>query len=598
MKKSLAKISDTGENKFISLLKFALFVFTKPGIRLLKKTAKKSLQKSGVIRQHKLQYNEWIKTKTASALIKKDFEENIKALSLQPKISITIPVYDQKNITLSKAIGSVINQSYSNWELLITAISSGQFSHSDDRIRFISTENKNLASCINSLLSVSTGAYILFLMPDDTITPNCLFEVVKHINSDPSDMLIYTDEDTIVEDGTYATPYFKPGWSPDTLLSRNYIGNTIIAKKELTSLVNGCREGFETNCFYDFLLRASEVTNNIGHIPKVLFHCASKKFTPADNFTAKKALNEAMIRRSTPATITEVPETTGCYYLNYAIKQTDLVSIIIPTKDNTALLKSTIDSILQKTSYPNYEILVLNNNSSSEDFFALIKDYTEKHAGIIRCIDANFSFNFAKLINHGVAESNGKYILMCNNDVEVIHNDWITQMISYAQHNRTGAVGVKLLYPDNTIQHAGIVLGIDGASGHVFANSPANDNGYFYNLKATTNYAAVTAACLMCRKEVYTEVNGMDETLEVEYNDIDLCLRLLEKGYYNLYLPSVQLHHYESATRGHPFRSIKSYKQHEKDLRIFKAKWQPLIDNDPFYNANLSLENTDFRYRF
>jgi len=591
MKKSFAKIADNGEGALKGLFNFGLFIFTKPGLRLLKKIAKRYLQTSGVIKQHTISYNEWIKAQSGPALVKNDFEQNVKNLALTPKVSIILPACytDQHDIT--HTIASVFDQSYAHWELCISdTLSFPQLAQKDDRIKLLPTDGSNTATCINVLLAATTGDYILFLMPGDIITPAGLFEVIKHINAHPSDSLIYSDEDRINNNGTYTTPYFKPGWSPDTLLSRNYIGHNFIAKKELISTINGFAEN--TNYFYDFLLRASEMTDRISHIAKVLFHCAPHSFTEAENTASKKALNDAVARRGTPAIINQITGAPGCYYIDYQVMQPAAVSIIIPTKDNTALLKTTIDSIIEKTNYPGYEIIVLNNNSNSEEFFSLIKKYQIRHPDKFRCIDANFPFNFARLMNLGVAESRGEYILMCNNDIEVTHTDWISNMVSYAQRTKTGAVGVKLLYPDNTIQHAGIVLGKDEATAHIYANFPAGDNGYLYGLKAVTNYAAVTAACMICRKEVYLKAGGMDEALEVEYNDIDFCLRLLQNGYYNLYLPSAVLYHHESATRGHPFRSIKAYRQHEKDLAIFRSKWQPLIDNDPYYNANLNIAFT------
>lgn len=592
MKKNLAKISDSGEGTVTSLFKFALFIFTKPGFNLVKKITKRYLQTTGIIKQTLLPYNDWIKAQSAPDHAKNDFEQHIKKFTLTPKISIIIPASDTNEPGLAKSIASLFDQSYAHWELIIADTLPHHLAQKDDRIKLTAAATDNTATCINTLLTAATGHYFLFLTPGDIITPGCLFEVIKHINAHPADMLIYTDEDNLNDNGTFTNPHFKPGWSPDTLLSRNYIGHNIVAKKELITAINGFSEDIETNCFYDFLLRAAETTDRVGHIQQVLFHCSPQAFTVAENKTSKKALADAMVRRSMPATINEIAGAPGCYYINYEIKQPEKVSIIIPTKDNTALLKTTIDSIIEKTNYPDYEIIVLNNNSTSDEFFSLIKTYQTRHPGIFRCINASFPFNFAKLMNLGVTESKGKYILMCNNDIEVTHPGWMSNMVSYAQHSKTGAVGVKLLYPDNTIQHAGIVLGKDDTSSHVFANCNSNDNGYFFSLKAVTNYTAVTAACMMCRKEVYNKTGGMDETLEVEYNDIDFCLRLLQNGYYNLYLPSVVLYHHESATRGHPFRSIKAYKQHEKELAIFKSKWQPIIDNDPFYNSNLNIAFT------
>ncbi len=592
MKKNFAKISDPGERKIQSVLKFVSFLFTRPGFGLLKKMAKRALGK-----QHKEPgYNEWIHTKLNPDILQKDFKENSGALKLKPKISIVIAAHDSKNSQLSASVNSVIEQSYINWELLVSDKLATQSLQQDERIRPVPVnDNFHTATILNALCAAASGDHILFMGVGDLLTPNCLFEIVKHINTCPSDTLIYTDED-IIENGAFSTPHFKPGWSPDSLLSRNYIGHAIVIKKQLTGKLS-FRGDYEDCLFYDYLLRATELTNHIGRIPEVLYHCSANPLPGSYSISAKRALGEAIARRNTPGTVNGIPGTRGCFSIQYEVAKIEKVSIIIPTKDNTPMLKTALDSIFEKTNYPDYEIIVLNNNSSSPEFFRLIKEYGETHANTFRCIDANFPFNFAKLMNLGVAHSTGAYILMCNNDIEVIQDDWLIKMVANAQQKRTGAVGVKLLYPDNTIQHAGIVLGIDGASGHAFVNRDKDDNGYFYRLKTVTNYSAVTAACMMCRKEVYTEVDGMDETLEVEYNDLDLCLKFLKNGYYNIYLPSVEVYHYESATRGHPFRSTSSWKQHEKDLAIFKSKWQNYIDDDPFYDPNLSRETTDFSIR-
>ena len=589
MKKNFAKISDPGERKIQSVLKFVSFLFTRPGLGLLKKMAKRTFDK-----QHQIpDYDKWIRAKLNPDTLQKDFKEKSGALKLKPKISIVIAAHDPKNRQLSASINSVIEQSYANWELLVSDKLVTQSQPQDERIRPVPVyDNSHTATILNALCAAASGDYILFMTEGDLLTPNCLFEIVKHINTCPSDTLIYTDED-IIENGAFSTPHFKPVWSPDSLLSRNYIGHTFVIEKQLTGRLS-FREGYDDCLFYDYLLRATELADHIGRIPLVLFHCDADPLPANYNNAAKKALSEAIARRNTPGTVNDIPGTRGCFSIQYEISKIEKVSIIIPTKDNTTMLKTALDSIFEKTSYPDYEIIVLNNNSTSPEFFSLMKEYSEKHAAVFRCLDANFPFNFAKLMNLGVAHSTGTYILMCNNDIEIIKGDWLNQMVAHTQQKRTGAVGVKLLYPDNTIQHAGIVLGIDGASGHVFVNKDKDENGYFYCLKAVTNYSAVTAACMMCRKDVYNEAGRMDETLEVEYNDLDLCLKFLKNGYYNIYLPSVEVYHYESATRGHPFRSTSSWKQHEKDLAIFKSKWQRIIDDDPFYNPNLSKDATDF----
>ena len=615
MKKNFAKISNPGEGRFKSLMKFASFVLTKPGFNLVKKVAKKALVKLGLRKEPFTGYPDWIKAHLDPKVLKKEFAATYNLLQNKPKISIVIPVYNPPVEYLIAAINSVTDQSYEHWELCLSDDRSPnpevkttleKYSKKDSRIKVIFREkNGHISANSNSALSLATGDYILFMDHDDLLTPNCLFEFVKHINAHPQDQLIYSDEDKVDDDGVFSFPHFKPDWAPDNLLSRNYMGHVIVIKKDLADKVNGFREGFEGSQDHDYLLRATELTNHIGHIPKVLYHWRIHNLSVANNtdakpyayIAAKKALEEAMIRRGSPATVEDIPGILGGYRINYKIRSFGKVSIIIPTKDQLKLLKLAIDSMFKKTDYPDFEIIVLNNNSTSPEFFTLMKEYEEQYAGKFRCIAANFPFNYAKLMNLGAAESKGEYLLMCNNDVEVIHNDWMTQMVSYAQREKTGAVGVKLLYQDDTVQHAGVVLGLGGAAGHVFTNMGRSDRGYFNYVQSLNNYAAVTGACMMCRKSVYNEVGGMDEHLEVEYNDVDLCLQFLTHGYYNVYLPTVELYHHESATRGHPFQSKQAWAQHEKDFAIFRSKWQKLIDNDPFYSPNLSVECTDFQLK-
>lgn len=615
MKKNFAKISNPGEGKFKSLMKFASFVLTKPGFNLVKKVAKKTLVKLGLRKEPFTGYDDWIKAKLDPKTLKKEFAATFSTLVNRPKISIVVPVYNPPVEYLTAAIQSVTDQFYENWELCLSddrspnpevKVTLEKFTKKDNRIKVIFREkNGHISANSNSALSLATGDYILFMDHDDLLTPNCLFEFVRHINAHPLDQLIYSDEDKIDDKGNLSFPHFKPDWAPDNLLSRNYMGHVIVIRKDLMDKVGGFREGFEGSQDHDLLLRATELTTHIGHIPKILYHWRIHNLSVAENtaakpyayIAAKKAIEEAMIRRGTPATVEDIPDTLGGYHLNFKIKSFGKVSVIIPTKDQVVLLKIAIDSILQKTDYPDFEIIVLNNNSTSKEFFDLMQEYEKIHAGKFRCVEANFPFNFAKLMNLGAAESKGEYLLMCNNDVEVIHSDWMAQMVSYAQREKTGAVGVKLLYQDNTIQHAGVVLGLGGAAGHVFTNMGRYDRGYFNYVRSLNNYSAVTGACMMCRKSVYNEVGGMDEHLEVEYNDVDLCLQFLKHGYYNVYLPTVELYHYESATRGHPFQSKQAWAQHEKDFAVFRNKWHELIDNDPFYNPNLSVECTDFRLK-
>ncbi len=578
MKSSLSKISEPGAGKFKSILKFVSFLFTAPGLGVLKRAVAKFLHRRGIVKQSAPDYSEWIKAELDTTTLKKEFDTGYESLKIKPVIKTVVPVPDPDIQYLQATTDSISAQSYRFcYEVLMADAPLLKDIKKDSRAGKVGDDDSY------------TVDYIFFVKQDCILTPNCLFEFVKHINAFPQDDIIYADDDLMGAEGRFYDPHFKPAWSPDRLLSRNYIGNTVLIRKTLLEGLKGLPRDYEYKDIYDILLRATELTNKIGHIPKVLVHNRPSQLSPVKHDAAKKAIKDALLRRALAAEVYDLPGVSEVFQVNYQVRYYGKVSIIIPSKDNTELLKKALSSILQKTKYPDYEIIVLNNNSTSPEFFDLMKEYTTKYASKFRCIDAGFPFNFAKLMNQGVAESNGAYLLMCNNDIEVTHADWMTQMAAHAQQAQTGAVGVKLLYADDTIQHAGVVsMGAD--TGHVFVNMEKSAPGYFNSLNAVTNYSAVTAACLMCRKKVYAEAGGMDEALAVEYNDIDLCLKFTALGYNNVYLPQVEVYHYESATRGHPLRSKEAWQQHEKELALFKSKWPDFIECDPCYSPHLDLD--------
>ncbi|MCD6011424.1 MAG: glycosyl transferase family 2 [Flavipsychrobacter sp.] len=587
MKKNTSKVFGAGQGKLKSLLGFVFFLFTKPGYELLKRIARKTLFKESPV-----DYRSWIKNELNPAILREEFDIAYPLLKKKPVFTIIHVI--ESNKSLGTLVNSILAQLYPEWELLLVNTGKGNIEiNATTQLKIITAEtNTSFAECYNIALQKAIGDFILLLRSDTQLTPNSLFEFAMHINENPNNTIIYADEDQVDVTRSFSTPYFKPNWSPDSFLSRNYIGDAFIIKtKAAQSLrVRDVSGGGE---LYDLLLRASETTKHIGHIPQVLFHFnehTTYHLAPA------KVITDTLTRRKTPAEIATIANVADAHYIKYQVSAMGKVSIIIPTKDQVSLLKTALDSILIKTTYPDYEILILNNSSTSNDFFNLANDYNNKYPGKFRCIDASFPFNFSKLINLGVAEIKGSYVLMLNNDIEVLDGNWMTDMVAYAQLKHIGAVGTKLLYPDDTIQHAGIVMGINGDSGHVFINTPKDTNGYYGNTKTATNYSAVTGACLMCRKELYLQVSGMDEALAVEYNDLDLCFRFMQTGHYNVCIP-VELYHHESASRGHPFRSKAAWLQHEKEFATFKKKWHHIIDNDPFYNPNLSLKATDFRLK-
>jgi len=633
-KKIFFKEKTPGKGTLKRILEFVAFVFTKAGFKIARKFIKGGFRRVYLFvedRPVKIiylddeqqansaligDYNAWINKKLEPSELRKEYDSGIKSITVNPKISIIMPVYNPPLEFLKAAIESVINQLYGNWELCIADDCSpnpqvkrliNSYTLKDNRIKAVyRQENGHISACSNSALELVTGDYVFCLDHDDLITANCVYEVVKRINDHPDDQIIYSDEDKIDDDGIFSTPYFKPDWAPDNLMAKNYITHITVYKKQLIDALGGYRLGFEGSQDYDLVLRGTEIAGkNIGHIPKVLYHWRIHKASAAQQadvkpyafFAAKKALEEALVRRNTPGEVQYLPVMMG-YRVKYKVSSFDKVSIIIPTKDHAKLTQNTIDSIISLTSYPNYEIIVINNNSNTKDFFELMDGYKQKHSDIFRCIDASFPFNFAKLMNLGVAHSNGKYVLLLNNDVEVTEGEWLTTMVSFAQQERIGAVGVKLLYPDDKIQHAGTVIGLGGVAGHVLVNFYKDDPGYFNYLQSTTNYSAVTAACLMCRKDVYEEAGGMDEQLEVEFNDVDFCLSVMDHGHFNIYVPDVVLYHFESATRGHPHQNKESYERHLKECGYFLTKWEKYIKNDPFYNPNLRYDVQDFRVNY
>lgn len=560
-------------------------------------------------------YHDWIMHKLQPSRLQTYYRSICEEWENGPLISILMPTYNTPVRYLREAIESVTAQLYGNWELCIADDCSTEpvvrrvlhgYAVKDARIRVSYREtNGHISEASNTALSMARGEYVLLMDHDDLLSANCLAEVSRAIRRHPEADLIYSDEDKVHDNGHHEAAHFKPDWAPDHLLSRNYLGHVVVLRRELTERVGGFRTGFEGSQDYDLLLRITEASRNIVHIPKVLYHwrihslsaAQGEEVKPYAYIAAKRALAEALQRRGLQGEVKYLSGLRG-YRIDYAIRKPGKVSIIIPTKDQAVLLQNTIDSILQKTDYKDYEIIILNNNSKTPELERLLERYTREYPERIRATAAHFPFNFSKLMNLGRKLSTGEYLLLLNNDVEVIHADWLGTMVSYAQQERIGAVGVRLLYPDDTIQHAGVIIGLGGIAGHSFVGSYREDPGYFNYIQSVNNYSAVTAACLMVRADAWDRVGGMNEQFEVEYNDVDFCLRLQEAGYNNVYLPQVELYHYESATRGHPHQSRASYERHLSEMEKFSKRWQALIDHDPCYNPNLNRGVHDFGMNF
>lgn len=552
--------------------------------------------------------------------------EDLEFFEKKPLISIILPVFNSTIDYLKATIDSVSSQFYTKWELCMACNSSlneeihkvlQEYKIKDPRIKVTFTNNQNSISTLSNLaIEAASGDYIVLLSQGDLITPNALYEVIRKINLHPEVDFIYSDEDRLNPDGSFCDACYKPDWSPDSLLSRNYINHFAIIRRELIDEVGRFREGFEGSEDYDLFLRVTELTNKIFHIPKILYHwriCddssalySSSKLYASES--AKMVLEETIQRRQLNAEIAlnknlhkNLP---GYFTLSYIPKNPHKVSIIIPTKDNAVVLKKCLESLFKYTNYADFEVLVVSNNSKEKSLFGLLQEYASKYEGCFKYYEQNIPFNFSKLINDAARKALGDILLFLNNDTEIIHEGWLEEMLGQAERESIGAVGCKLLYPNDTIQHAGVGIGIGGVAGHLYVGEDRHSLGCFDGLMSINNYSAVTAACMMCRRSVFEEVNGFDENLKIEFNDTDFCLRLIERGYYNIYLPQVEIYHHESLTRGDPEATNESSRIHSEELNIFRNQWKKYINRDPFFNIlskgskpkpNLNLRLSNYR---
>lgn len=549
-------------------------------------------------------YQMWIENNEPS---KEELEEqrNTK-FKINPKISIIIPMYNTPINFFEELVNNLIDQTYTNWELCLADGSPEKneklekIYKKDERIKYkFIGGNKGIAGNTNEALSLVTGDFVALLDHDDLLPIFSLYEIVKCINENPDVEFIYTDEDKFEKlGGKRYDPYFKSDFAPDTLRANNFICHFSVFKKELMDKLGGFRSKYDGAQDYDILLRMSEETNNIIHIPKILYHWRVHSLSTAKSGgTAKpyayeagiKAIQDHIDRIGLKGTV-ESGNTLGTYKVNYEIQGNPKVSIVIPNKDYVKTLKVCINSIKKLTTYENYEIIIVENNSEENETF----EYYKKIDGKDKIKVVYFpekEFNYSKIINFGVKNSTGDYIVQLNNDTELLTPNWLQEMLGFAQRDDVGAVGAELFYPDNTIQHAGIIIGIGGVAGHVFKNLPKGIHGYFSKDAMIQNLSAVTAACIMTPKSIYDEVGYMDEKFKVAFNDVDFCLKIRQTGKLIVYNPYVQFTHYESKSRGFEDTPEKK-KRFQSEVDRFHDKWQSVLDKgDPYYNINLRLDN-------
>ena len=530
-------------------------------------------------------------------------------MTLQPLISLVMPVYNVRPKWLQAAVDSVTKQSYTNWELCIADDCSTdrdlkhllhEISRRDERIhiRFLK-QNIGIAGASNAALSMAHGQFVGLLDNDDELADGALWEVALEINRHPDIDLIYSDEDKITDKGKRYAPFFKPDFSPDTLRSYNYICHFTVIRRDVLKAVGGFRQGFDGAQDYDLFLRITERTKRVAHIPKILYHWRAVEGSVGKDGTAKlyayesakKALSEHLERLGIQVKV-EDGMFLGSYHLKYTTENQPEIAIIIPSCDKVDLLRQCVDSILQKTTYSQFIIWIVDNNSLEKETF----DYYEelKDNDRVRVIRYEKEFNFSSLNNFAARQILADYFLFLNNDTKVITPEWLEELMGPARRSEVGAVGCLLCYGNNTVQHGGVIIGIGGIAGHAHKHFFCDEHGYFGRLHVVQNLSAVTAACMLVRKSVFDEVGGFTEKLSHAFNDVDLCLKIREKGYLIIYTPFSRLYHYESISRGFENSSGKR-ERFIRELKYMQERWHDeLKKGDPYYNPNLSLQREDF----
>ena len=530
-----------------------------------------------------------------------------------PCFSIAVPLYQTKEKYLREMIESVQAQTYTNWELCLADGSGrehslqsvvGEYIAKDKRIKYcLLDSNEGIAGNTNEALKMADGDFVVLTDHDDLLSPEALYQCAKAVQKEPQTDVIYSDEDKVDMSGKkFFEPHFKSDYNIDLLCTMNYICHLFVVRKDVmerAGLFESCYDGAQD---HDFILRCTEKAEHIVHIPKVLYHWRCHAQSTSENPESKlyafengcKAVKAHYDRIGIPAEVEQGPFY-GMYRTHYLWKEQPLVSILIPNKDHVADLKKCMDSIEEKSTYRNFEFIIVENNSTSEEIFAYYEEL--KKDPKIRVIRWEKEFNYSAINNYGARYANGEYLLFLNNDVTVITEGWLTEMLGMCQRREVGAVGVKLLYPDDTIQHAGCVIGIGGIAGHMFVNMPANRTGYLHKASILQDMSAVTAACMMMKKAAFEEVGGFTEELSVAFNDVDLCLKVRETGRLIVYDPYVQLYHMESKTRGAE-DSQEKVRRFQEEIEYIRCHWIDILKKgDPYYNKNFSLSKWNYSLR-
>lgn len=575
------------------------------GAALVKKVARKLGKRA----EKPIVYDEWIQKHLPDAheleqQRKRKFQQN-------PLFSIVVPLYKTPEKYLRQMIASVRAQTYANWELILSDGSGKdsplvgileEYKKNDARIHVIRHEAPlQISENTNSAIRAAKGDYVVFMDHDDELTPHALYECAQMVNECTETEIIYSDEDKMTMDGhKYFQPHFKPDFNLDLLCTVNYICHLFVVQRSLLERVGMLNPEFDGAQDYDFIFRCVEATEQIVHIPKILYHWRCHEDSTAENPESKiyafdagaRAVQAHYDRLGIPASVNK-GEYLGLYRTKYQWKEQPLISIIIPNKDHIEDLKRCMDSIDTKSTYRNYEYVIVENNSTEAETFAYYKEL-EASREDVQIVYYEGGFNFSAINNFGVQFAHGSYYLLLNNDTEIINPDCLEELLGYCMREDVGIVGARLYYEDDTIQHAGVVIGFGGIAGHCFVQQPRANSGYCHRIICAQDYSAVTAACMMVKRKVFEEVQGLTTELAVAFNDIDFCMKVGSAGYRIVYNPYAELYHYESKSRGLEDTPEKKARFNQ-EITVFDKRWPEIFEKgDPYYNPNLSLETQDF----
>lgn len=572
-------------------------------IRFLKKGFGYFISKLTGKQQDRIEdYSEWISVNEPSINeLNRRFNELVKSGTTYGFSILISDIHDKEKV--QRTINNLSSQLYKEFEVLVP-IQQGldnDIMNVLGRFEFVKTievaSGLNNAEKLNKLLAVAEKDYFLSIDPGTLLSSFSFISFAEYLTESKELEFFYTDHDWL-EGGERKNPYFKPDWSPQHFLSNNYIGDSFVCKVASAKKIGGYSSDFVVNHSYDFLLRITDELSNVGHLAEIGFHFNCEEddenyinFKVKEGLTALKERSKRQ-KDGGKVKIKSLLDQTYSYW--FEVKGEPKVSIIIPSKDKAELCNVVLSSIFSKTIYTNFEVILISNNSSEQSFFEMATKWNNKEPARFKFIEDGGAFNFSRLMNKAVRASDGDHIVLLNNDTEIIEGNWIELMLGYSQLQDVGVVGVKLLYPNDMIQHAGVIVGLGGVANHCFVGLNRYDKGYFNRVQTNCNYSALTAACFMISSKIYNQCEGFDEKLAVEFNDVDFCLKVKRAGFNNVYLSDVEVYHYESISRGHPHSNRVSFKRSMFEADYFTSKWEDYIYNDPCYNKNLTNVFNDF----